>query len=103
MMPPLEISDLTIDCDVVSPRIVIVLDGQALRATDDGARTWRTSRFNTGDLSENSVRINFVDANHGWIVVAKPSTSENDYGDCYIYRTANGGKTWWPVPIRITQ
>ncbi|MBE3037887.1 MAG: hypothetical protein IMZ62_03625, partial [Chloroflexi bacterium] len=75
---------------IVSPRDIYVLCGNALCASHDGAQTWKTVVSNL-DFTQNDKRsiwlLDFLDASTAWA-----SVMENDIPT--LYKTADGGVTW---------
>jgi len=90
--------------DVVSLKDVFVRGGLNLYVTRDGARSWRTIKPNIDFGPEGSnwdvSRMDFVDANHGWIVISDNRTFA-PFGNYPLFKTSDGGSTWTELPLKI--
>ena len=90
--------------DVVSLKDVFVRGGLNLYVTRDGARSWRTIKPNIDLGPEGSnwdvSRMDFVDANHGWIVISDNRTFA-PFGNYPLFKTSDGGPTWTELPLKI--
>jgi photosystem II stability/assembly factor-like uncharacterized protein len=86
----LEYVALFAQVQIVSPRDIYVLCGNALCVSHDGAQTWKTVVSNL-DFTQNDKRsiwlLDFLDASTAWA-----SVMENDIPT--LYKTADGGVTW---------
>ena len=75
---------------VISPKDILVVCGNALFASHDGAQTWKQLESNL-DFSRTDTRtvsaLDFVDANTGWALIQQNENS-------LIYRTSDGGVSW---------
>ena len=90
--------------DVVSSKDVFVRGGLNLYVTRDGARSWRTIKPNIDFGLEGSKwdvsRMDFVDANHGWIVISDNRTFAS-FGNYPLFKTSDGGSSWTELPLKI--
>lgn len=59
--------------------------------TEDGGRTWTSSKRNTED---NLRDIYFTDEKNGWLLAEKNIYGTASISPSYILKTADGGKTW---------
>jgi photosystem II stability/assembly factor-like uncharacterized protein len=82
--------DSTVDMQFITHDRGWVLTPYGLRATTDGGATWATQ--GTG-YPANWRRIDFVDADDGWVVGADPESGAG-WADALAARTTNGGTTW---------
>lgn len=67
-----------------------------LAATADGGRTWTRA----GLPGDNPLRLQFVDAQHGW-AIAETERSGFNYRSIGVFATTDGGRTWtqqWKGP-----
>ena len=88
---------------VVSPKCFFVANGPDICVTHDGAQSWQTIVPNIsfgGNSKRDIVRMDFVDATHGWLLISDNSQFYPD-GKFILYRTADGGKTWSELPVRV--
>lgn len=65
--------------------------------TADRGETWQATNLGEPQLiyaltSNNPVHLDFVDAEHGWLVIDTQQTTNSPSGE--IWRTADGGETW---------
>jgi len=78
---------------IVSMNDIIVLCGNALCATHNGAQTWQTITSKL-DFTQTDKRqltsLDFIDANTGWVLL-----SEDDLTT--LYKTVDGGATWTQI------
>ena len=77
-----------------------------LSLTTDGGHSWETfplSLFQKSDPNRYAAQLSleFVDAQHGWLVVKRVSSSNFSLGR--LFRTQDGGRTWEPLPIPIAE
>ena len=90
--------------DAVSFKDVFVRSGPNLYVTRDGARSWRTIKpnidFGVQGSNRDVLRMDFVDAYHGWIVIFD-NRGFAPYGKFALYKTSDGGSTWAELPLRI--
>jgi len=90
---------------VVSPDCFLVASGSAIQVTHNAAQSWQTLTPNIlfgANSKRDIVRMNFVDAHHGWLVISDSNEFHPD-GNFILYRTSNGGKTWNELPARIAK
>jgi photosystem II stability/assembly factor-like uncharacterized protein len=96
------------DCDVISSADIVVRNDGVLNVTCDAGKTWVGILPNI-DLGREDpksrrdmVRMDFVDADHGWMIVSD-YTKSWPYDHYSFFRTKDGGKNWTEVPLRISQ
>jgi photosystem II stability/assembly factor-like uncharacterized protein len=77
--------------DFVSAQETVIYNGSQFYVTRDAAHTWSVipPDVNFGDTF---AMMDFVDAMTGWVITLDPTTS-----DPTLYRTTDGGKTWFPL------
>lgn len=69
-----------------------------LLVTSDGGNTWRV-RSVAGELQ---FYVDFVDANHGWVIAASATDFDAVPGVALpLYRTDDGGLTWMPIQTNV--
>jgi len=96
------------DCDVISAEDIVVRNGGVLNLSHDAGKTWRqiTPNIDLGLEDPKSrrdmVRMNFADADHGWMIICDYNTSW-PYDDYWFYRTKDGGKKWAEVPVMTSK
>jgi photosystem II stability/assembly factor-like uncharacterized protein len=94
------------DLEVVSFQDIFLRSGADLYVTRDSAQSWQIIRPDTGPGFEGANRhvsqMDFVDARHGWLVTCDTSRI-SPYGNYSLYKTADGGKTWAQLPLKISQ
>jgi photosystem II stability/assembly factor-like uncharacterized protein len=75
---------------------VIGREGEALILwrTQDGGQTWQSSPF-PAVWEGGSIFIQFVDTQHGWVMLKVPSGSQFSIGR--LFRTIDGGSQWMEV------
>ena len=75
-----------------------VLPAQGIRIfrTTDGGTTWSTSQV-TVDASY-ALSFDFVDSQHGWLVVATQTSTSGFISAGQLFQTADGGATWSALP-----
>lgn len=71
----------------------------AVLRTADGGRTWHdVTPDGLSDRSGQGVAADFLDGDHGWVVVAAQAEGG---GTITVYRTANGGQTWSRTEVPV--
>lgn len=71
--------------------------GRILKSTDAG-ETWQPV---TSGSVDRLLRVQFVDALHGWILSEPMENASNVAGDRDLLRTVDGGVTWTPVRLPL--
>jgi photosystem II stability/assembly factor-like uncharacterized protein len=87
----------------VSSQDFIVANGSNIHVSRDGAKTWQIISPNVwfgGNSHRDIVQMDFVDANHGWLVLSDHNQFHL-YGNFILYRTTDGGKIWTELYTRI--
>jgi len=65
--------------------------------TSNGGQSWTSRKLAVSDEDGGTaVSVDFVDAQHGWIMFRMPSSSNFSLG--LLLATADGGATWNPLP-----
>ena len=79
------------ETEFLSDEEAIVYDGEQFYVTRDGARTWVTV---APDIlfGETFAYMEFVNTMSGWVITLDPTTNHRS-----LYRTSDGGATWFPV------
>jgi len=69
--------------------------------TSDGGKTWASSPLGTANTESRGAAayVDFVDPDHGWVVVKLVSGSNFSIGN--LYRTVDGGASWAKLAIPI--
>lgn len=75
--------------DFLSPDEAVVYDSEQFYVTRDSARTWSIIPPDI-DFGESFSSMDFVNATSGWVI-------SGDAANHSLYRTTNGGATWFPV------
>ena len=77
--------------DFLSAEEAVVYNGQQFYVTRDAAHTWSIipPDVNFGDTF---AAMDFVNPNAGWVITIDPTTNYRS-----LYRTSDGGATWFPV------
>jgi len=77
--------------DFLSATEAVVYNGQQFYVTRDAARTWSIipPDVNFGDTFAS---MDFVNPNTGWVITVDPTTNHRS-----LYRTSDGGATWFPI------
>ena len=70
-------------------------DDLLLFRTTDGGRSWEESRAPVPSDWPEVLEISFVDQRHGWMALGHKQDDE-----VRLIGTADGGRTWAPVPVR---
>ena len=69
----------------------------------DGAKSWLTVTPNIaigGRAKREVLELNFVNQHLGWMIISDNIAMHPD-GNYILYKTADGGKTWAAVPVRV--
>jgi len=69
-------------------------DGLALYTTSDGGQHW--AKLSPGANFKQITYLSFVSSTTGWAIGGQSNTSS------FLLRTADGGKTWTPIPFSIS-
>ena len=95
------------DCAVLSMKDIILRSGRNLFVSHDGAQSWLTIPlrldFGPDETKRYIQRMEFVDAKHGWIVLAEQSNQATSHGNFTLFETSNGGVTWSKVTMKISR
>lgn len=73
---------------------------ELLLVTSDGGGTWSTRSLPAGD----QMKIDFVDASHGWAITGHESELSNGSGvwdSLELYNTDDGGLSWAPMQTNL--
>lgn len=65
--------------------------GAVLYKTTNAGQTW-TSTVLSNTIGDSGIQVQFVDANHGWVLIFNMGT-----GTATFLKTTNGGATWTPT------
>lgn len=70
----------------------------AMLSTDNGGKDWSAYDLPRDNLSSSAVSaaFSFSDAEHGWVMVRRGSSS--NFSNGVLFRTTDGGKTWTLLP-----
>ena len=102
---PLQRFDSENNLSLVTANDFVVFGEGKLRITHDAARSWEEIMPNIGVGKDHPGRelsqMDFVDKNHGWIILQDTSTRYDD-DDFTLYKTTDGGKNWAAVPLKIS-
>ncbi len=71
-----------------------VTDGMVLYNTSDGGQHW--AKLSSGADFKQITYLSFVSSTIGWAIGSQSNTSS------FLLKTTNGGKTWTPIPISIS-
>jgi len=76
--------------DFLSASEMVIYNGEQFYVTRDAARTWSivSPDILFGDTFSN---MDFVDTSNGWVITQDPTNHRS------LYRTGDGGATWFPV------
>jgi photosystem II stability/assembly factor-like uncharacterized protein len=79
------------ETEFLSEQDVILYDGEQFYVTRDAARTWVMV---SPDIlfGETFAYMEFVNTMSGWVITLDPTTNHRS-----LYRTSDGGATWFPV------
>jgi photosystem II stability/assembly factor-like uncharacterized protein len=76
--------------DFLSPDEVVVYNGDQFYVTRDSARTWGIIPPDI-DFGESFAVMDFVNVTSGWVITVDSANHHT------LYRTTDGGATWFPV------
>jgi photosystem II stability/assembly factor-like uncharacterized protein len=79
------------ETEFLSAEEAIVYDGEQFYVTRDAARTW-VSVAPDILFGETFAYMEFVNTMSGWVITLDPATNHRT-----LYRTSDGGATWFPV------
>jgi len=77
--------------EFLSAQEMVLYDGEQFHVTRDAARTWTTVSPDVV-FSETFANMEFANTLAGWVITLDPATNHRS-----LYRTHDGGKTWFPV------
>jgi photosystem II stability/assembly factor-like uncharacterized protein len=79
------------ESEFLSAQEAIIYDGEQFHVTHDAARTWVIV---APDIlfGETFANMEFVNTMSGWVITLDPTTNHRS-----LYRTSDGGATWFPV------
>jgi photosystem II stability/assembly factor-like uncharacterized protein len=77
--------------DFTSATEAVIYNGEQFYITRDAARTWNSIPPDV-KFGETFAQMDFVNTLSGWVITLDPSTSQRS-----LYRTHNGGATWFPI------
>jgi photosystem II stability/assembly factor-like uncharacterized protein len=90
--------------EMVSPKDIYICENKVLLVSHNGAKSWQVLKpnvdFGRGNSRRYVTQMNFADAPHGWIVIAD-STKNYPDSEFIVYRTENGGQSWWELPLKV--
>jgi len=75
----------------LSAEEAVIYNGEEFYVTHDAARTWVTVSPDV-KFGESFAGMEFVNAMSGWVITLDPTTGHRS-----LYRTSDGGATWFPV------
>jgi photosystem II stability/assembly factor-like uncharacterized protein len=70
-----------------------------LMTTDDGGRTWEVQASFKGEAI--IWRVNFLNASEGFVVGSTVRDGRPPYGEPFVARTVDGGRTWSDLSERV--
>jgi len=76
--------------DFLSAYEAVIYDGDQFYVTRDAARTWSSISPDI-DFGESFASMDFVDVTSGWVITVESANHHS------LYRTTDGGATWFPV------
>lgn len=77
--------------DFLSAEEMVIYNGEQFYVTREAARTWSILPPDVS-FSETFAQLDFVNALSGWVITMDPTTARRS-----LYRTTDGGSTWYPV------
>jgi photosystem II stability/assembly factor-like uncharacterized protein len=77
--------------EFLSAEEAVIYNGEQFYVTHDAARTWVTVSPDVV-FGESFAGMEFVNAMSGWVITLDPTTGHRS-----LYRTSDGGTTWFPV------
>ena len=77
--------------DFMSAQEAVIYNGEQFYVTRDAARTWNIIPPDVL-FDESFAGMDFVNALFGWVITVDPTTNHR-----VLYRTSDGGATWFPV------
>lgn len=77
--------------DFLSSEEAVIYNGEQFYVTRDGARTWTIIPPDI-KFGESFADMDFVNALSGWVITLDPTNNHRS-----LYRTSDGGATWFPV------
>ncbi len=75
----------------LSAQEAVLYNGERFHITRDAARTWVTVSPDVA-FGESFAGMDFVNTMSGWVITVDPTTGHRS-----LYRTSDGGATWFPV------
>jgi photosystem II stability/assembly factor-like uncharacterized protein len=79
------------ESEFLSAQETVIYDGEQFYVTHDAARTWVTVAPDIV-FDETFANMGFVNTMSGWVITLDPTTNHRS-----LYRTSDGGATWFPV------
>jgi photosystem II stability/assembly factor-like uncharacterized protein len=77
--------------DFMSATEAVIYNGEQFYVTRDAARTWGIIPPDV-IFGESFAMMDFVTLSTGWVITIDPTTNQRA-----LYRTGDGGLTWFPV------
>ena len=77
--------------DFLSAEGAVIYNGEQFHVTQDAGRTWRIVPPDI-KFGDSFAMLDFVNLNTGWVLTLDPSNNQQT-----LYRTSDGGITWFPV------
>ncbi|HSG44513.1 MAG TPA: hypothetical protein VLA72_15295 [Anaerolineales bacterium] len=89
-LTPMPIPDGNL-ADIVSAEEIVIYNGSQFFVTRDAAQTWNSISPDVV-FGDTFAAMDFVAVSTGWVITLDPTT-----GHRALYKTADGGATWFPV------
>jgi photosystem II stability/assembly factor-like uncharacterized protein len=75
----------------MSAQEAVLYNGEQFHVTRDAGQTWSAVSPDVA-FGESFANMEFANANTGWVITVDPTTNHRS-----LYKTTDGGTTWFPV------